>query len=512
MAIHVVELPLKTTKYDDYLIDKRFFAMWHLHNVMVKHAKKLLVQLNHNKEYNELLAKYIKLSKKDDLDKYETELKKLYSKQLTAIRQDIGLSEYEFQAYLKVTGKNYKHLVSSTQVQKEATFIWRGVEKVLFGDGKQIHFKKYIDMDTIPGKNATNGVKFNKEDYSIDWLGLHIKCKLPKKKKSKNNKLTEYDYIMESLNSKVKYCDVKRRMFNNGWHYYVLIYLDGPAPSKLIIGEDTMGIDPGISTVAGVGDNHIVLKELAPKSKEYNKKISKLQNRMDISKRNSNPDNFNKDGTVKKGKKTWTFSNTYKKNRNKLKALYRRKSEYIKHSHNALCNELLRHHNTFIVEAMNFKALQKRAKDTKRQDKATDIKQKDGSIKSIYKYKKKRRFGKSINDRSPGLFIAILKQKCLEYGGTFKETNTVKMRASQYNHVTDSYEKVPLSVREKNIGGKVVQRDLYSAFLHRYADKSLEKVDRDLCNKNFDHFIEMHNALIEEMKVNKITMKQCFGF
>ena len=96
------------------------------------------------------------------------------------------------------------------------------------------------------------------------------------------------------------------------------------------IGKDTMGIDPGVSTVAGVGDHMVVLKELAPRTKEYNKAIAKVQQKMDVSKRLSNPDNFKEDGTYKKGKKTWVFSKNYKRNQRKCKTLYRKKVLILK--------------------------------------------------------------------------------------------------------------------------------------------------------------------------------------
>ena len=39
---------------------------------------------------------------------------------------------------------------------------------------------------------------------------------------------------------------------------------------------------------------------------------------------------------------------------------------------------------------MHFQTLQKRAKETKRQEKKTEVKQKDGTVKVIQKYKRKK--------------------------------------------------------------------------------------------------------------------------
>ena len=48
--MHTLCLLLDTTKEDDYEINRRFYALSHIHNVAVKHAKKLLIQLKHNKD------------------------------------------------------------------------------------------------------------------------------------------------------------------------------------------------------------------------------------------------------------------------------------------------------------------------------------------------------------------------------------------------------------------------------------------------------------------------------
>ena len=175
-----------------------------------------------------------------------------------------------------------------------------------------------------------------------------------------------------------------------------------------------MGIDPGMSTIAGFSDTRCVLEELAPRMKEYNRRISDLLRSMDWKKRLLNPEKYNEDGTVNKADKdSWTFSKNYLKLRNRLKTLYRQKTAYVRQSHLELIYKLLEDSIDFIAEDMNWTALAKRSKKTERQMKPTELKQKDGTVRTVYKYKKKRRFGKSVNDRSPGLFMTLLEQKVL---------------------------------------------------------------------------------------------------
>lgn len=503
--MHTVRLLLATTEYDKQILDKRFHAVSHIHNVLVKHAKKCLTRLFHDNEYQSLKAQYTMLLKKSKLSKDEKTYKNMLSKRMTDIIRSYDLSEYSFQSYVKVCAKQFRKCLSSQQVQKEATRVWRGVEAVLYGDGKELHFKKYRDFNTICGKTNTNGVKFHKDTLSIEWLGSVISCKLPKDK----------DYIIQALDADISYCEIERKMFPNGWHYYIVVYLKGDAPHKLkSVGAGSItGVDIGTSTVAAVSDNTATLKELAPKCKDYNKRIERLLRSMDISKRASNPDKYKSDGTIDRSNHDrWIYSKTYLKNKNRLKALYRQKAAYIKQSHEEMINRLLEESINYIVEDMSFKGLQRKARSTERSDKISEIKQKDGSVKQARKYKRKKRFGKSLNNRAPASFITILERKSTLYGGNVYKVKTKEFRASQYNHISDEYVRPGLSERSKFIAGHKVQRDLYSAFLLKNTNDELNKPDRDKCVYEFERFLKLQDNVLTEMKANNISMKQCFGF
>ena len=141
-----------------------------------------------------------------------------------------------------------------------------------------------------------------------------------------------------------------------------------------------------------------------------------------------------------------------------------------------------------------------------------EVKQKDGTVKVIQKYKRKKRFGRSINRRAPARFLLELERKLEAVGGVYAEVDTKEFKASQYNHVTDTYEKIPLSQREKEIGNRKVQRDLYSAFLIRNADLDFKHPDREKCEYEFEDFANLQDQLILKMKESGLSMRQCFGF
>ena len=140
------------------------------------------------------------------------------------------------QAYAKAQANKYKMHVSSQQVQKEATRVYQGVIRVLFSDGEDLSIKKFSKQRTISGKSPTNGIQLYDQyhDYlpkNVDrngridhvlWCGHWFKLDI--------NYADEY--VVKSLNHKVSYCEITRLAFNDGWHYYVNIYLQGDAPLK----------------------------------------------------------------------------------------------------------------------------------------------------------------------------------------------------------------------------------------------------------------------------------------
>ena len=105
------------------------------------------------------------------------------------------------------------------------------------------------------------------------------------------------------------------------------------------------------------------------------------------------------------------------------------------------------------------------------------------------------------------MFLTLLKTAT-----TVHEVNTRKFKASQYNHSTGQYESSDLNNRFKAVGPAKVQRDLYSAFLLKNSNEELNHPCREECYREFNSFVEKQNALIKEMKAQKTTMKQCFGF
>ena len=72
-------------------------------------------------------------------------------------------------------------------------------------------------------------------------------------------------------------------------------------PRKTRSGAEEIGLDVGVGTIAIVADTKATLKQFCSELIPDQKKKRKLQRKLDRSLRATNPDNYNKNGTVKKG-------------------------------------------------------------------------------------------------------------------------------------------------------------------------------------------------------------------
>ncbi len=467
--MHTLMLKLKTSKYQKMYLSRIFYIAYKIYVITTKYASKQLRLLKKDKRYKLLLKEYSNLKSKT-LSKEEKELLKSVKSNLNDLIKSYNLTQAGLYKFIKEQQHLHRKTISSLQAQALADNILTSVEKVLYSNGKSIHIKPFRKFNTISQKNMTNGLVLT--DKSVKIFNQRIKILY------KNT-----DYENESLSSKCKYLELKRIEFNGGYDFYINFVLKDAAPKKLVPGKCETGIDLGVSTVAAVNKTACTFEELAPKCKEYNLKIQRLQRLIDLSTRATNSELFNSDGTAKCGSKgKFKYSRHCKYLKRKLRVLYRKKSDYTLCLHNQIINHLVKQTKIFKVEDMDFKALVKRSKNTERSDKPSEV-----NNRTVYKYKKKKRFGKSINDRSPGQFKKRLDEKCKQYNLEINLLESKNFKFSQYNHDSDTYIKLPLSARKKMVNGCTVQRDLYSAYL--ISNVVDNKINRNKCKRNFNNFL-----------------------
>lgn len=297
---------------------------------------------------------------------------------------------------------------------------------------------------------------------------------------------------------KVKYCRIIREPFGIHYRFFLQLVMEGVPPQKHAIGAGTIAIDPGVSTMTSYNGNRLSFKELAPDVNKHQEKVIKEQNRLSKLTRINNSECYDDKGVHIKGMRI-QYSKSMKRAKMRLRTAYRKQRVYVEQSNNNIANEWLEDSGSVVkIETMNYKGLQKKSSKTERQDKESVVTDKTGRKRSIRKFKRRERFGGSILKHASSGFLYTIKRKVTATCGIVIDVSASKLKASQYDHASDTYKKVSLSDREKIIGGHIVQRDCYSSFVVFYATDE-NKPDREGCMNGFAKFLMCQDKLIEEM-------------
>lgn len=416
----VLELPLKTIPSQESTLLTRLEMGRQLYNACLGESLKRLGLLKQSKDSQQIR----KMPKGKDRTKAFNDLNRKYE-----------FTEYSLHHYVTHIRNGWlKEHINSNIAQKIATRAFKAVQKKAFGKAKNVRFKGKNQFDSLEGKDNKRGMIFR--NNTLYFSDMEIPCIVN----------TSNDLISYGLRHRVKYCRLVRRKIGGKNRFYVQLILEGKHYQDLEkkIGTEEMGLDVGPSTIAIVGDTKAELKrfcnELVPKQKEK----KKLQRKQDRSRRANNPQNYNENGTVKKGKKKWKKSNHYKQTSGEVAEIDRKLAAHRKSLHGRDINNILAIGTTIKTEKIPYKAWQK-----------------------IY--------GKSVLMRAPSMFMSNLKRKAENAGGSFNDfpTNTTKL--SQTCHICGKSVKKPLSQRWHRCCGIEMQRDLYSAFLAKcveYNDKT----------------------------------------
>ncbi len=488
-----LNLPLRYELWQRGQLDKTFKAAGNICNCLIADRKKALEQMERTREWRRI-QNGIKTFYGDTAKK--AELKELYD-QKKKLMAEYGMSEYAFQARAQKWRATYKKMIGTHVLQKIASSVWKMFEAYFYGNGEQISFKPYAEFLSIEGKTDTTNIRY--KDNTV-YIGTMAICVVAPRN----------DYEREALSNRVKYCRIVRLPWKDGWLYKLQLVLEGKPPIKHkpetgevvhALGKGRVGIDPGTQTMAVVGEKQLSLNVLAPAADPMWSKLRRINRAMDRSRRATNPQFFQPNGEIikknylskelldKRGRRRWVESKRYKKLKQLRRYLLAKIARARKCQHNELANKLLSYGDTFFVEKMDYQALAKRAK-----------KQDPKEMKPGEQYKRRKRFGKSVANKAPAAFLRILEKKVAAQGGQLLYVDTWKARASQYNHIDQTYRKKKLAERMTTLpDGNRVQRDLYSGFLLRNSNDTLDGFNQALCEETFEQFMIPLDAELQRL-------------
>lgn len=476
------------------------------YNEALSFGLKRFEALKRNSEYQKLLearrpvaAKLAALKKAKKKDKDLTQQVKEYNDALFELRKAYSLTEFELQKYLaqqrRKPGSPYQQF-NAGEIQVIATEAYKTLEKVLFYQIKphKVRFRSKFDLDvSLRNRVNTTGTRLEPSDKSGIAYRLYIHkastfVDIPEKAFNK------YQQMSLLRSEKIKYVQIIRKTIRGKKVYYLQIVCQGFPPSKVTKGEGVVGIDPGISTVAFASPTEVALVDLVPTTITRKEKLLKeLDRNIERSQRVNNPECYDEYGKIKKGARFKRPSNRQIRLRNRRRKVYRSLSEERKKLQGQLVNRLVSQASIIKMEELGVKGLQKRSRDIRI------------NPKTNRPYSKKR-FGKAIFRAAPSSFKTALETRAFQLGIEFEVISPKDVKPSQYNHITQTFEKKPLSTRVYDLSDSYpgVQRDLYSAFLIGHIEKG--HYQQAQLNQDFPDFYEqMKNFLQQPIKTKRLA-------
>ena len=141
----VLTLELKTEKWQEDILDKRFNIGRQIYNACLGELFKRYNTMTQSKEYK----KIVNMPKGKDRNKRFQETNKKY-----------GLTEYSLHTFVAPMQYHFKKNIDSFTAQKIATRVFKAFKKYMFHESKKVYFKKYGELNSLEGKSNGTGIKF----------------------------------------------------------------------------------------------------------------------------------------------------------------------------------------------------------------------------------------------------------------------------------------------------------------------------------------------------------------
>ena len=495
---YVVSVKLHLPRQIENRLEKSFRISNSAYNEGISFGLNRFEAMKRNPHYQELLkARRLAKAGIDKLKKAKKKTKglvqqvKIYDKALLKLRKAYGLTEFELSAYLcqqrRKDGSPYKQL-ASCEIQIIAGQAMKTLEKVLFYQTKpyKLKFRSKYDLN-VSYRNNTNKQATRLE--SSNKKGIAYRLYIHKKTTFIDIPIKAFNtYQQMSLmrSENIKYVQIIRKTIRGKKVYILQIVCQGFPPSKVTKGNGVVGIDPGISTVAFSSQKEVALVDLVPKDITQKEKLLKrLDQAIERSRRVNNPECYNENETIKKGIRFKRPSKRQMRLRNRRRTAYRSLSEERLKLQGQLVSRLVSQASSIKIEDLNVKGLQKRSRDIRINPKTN-------------RPFSKKRFGKAIFRAAPSSFRTALKTKALRLGIDFEIISPKNVKPSQYNHITQTFEKKSLSTRIYDLSDeyKNVQRDLYSAFLIRHIEN--DHYNQKQLDQNFPVFYDQMEDFLQQ--------------
>lgn len=495
--ISVLELPLICRPYEIDNLNKRIVCAKKIYNSMLRGKLKRYNEITKTKEWRnntkEIVEELKRLEAEPKEKKKSPKLKELYDYRNNVLREN-GFSEFSFKSDVANYNCYKENISSNVAILSIAGPMWTAFEKLLYGNGDSVHYKKWNSEFSLTS-NGKSGIRFIEKEgrYYVVLSNIrHTKKKL--EIKVKDNHLTPYEKEMLQSGTP-RIVRIVKRVINGKDAFYVQLTLpckpaikykkDGTLQNPM--GKGKVGIAIWRNEICAVSNDKVIIRTLFPDADEYTEKTKELGRKLEHIRRVNNPENYNEDGTIKKGimkdgkrqRLVWYTSNHYKEVKQELREIHRYYTEKKTLYQNKLINELLSMGNEFYLAESSFITKKEEFDEENRLPN--------------YEYRKKKDRRKSIQKYSPASLLTKLEQKLKQAGEKPIEKIDIPENLYWYNHITGVSEKEPFNNTSISPDKTIhISQTAYRAFLITRFEKDIFAYNQKLCYNDYEHFKEMY--------------------
>ena len=429
-TMSVVTLPLKTEIWQADRLTKMLENCRAIYNAVLGQKRKDYRKMLEEQAYKDALEVVIDCYQDEDMKRRKSPECKAALEVMNQLRRDYDISEYGFGHATTYHRQHYSKSVGSTianlSIAKPA---WRAFDSVIFGKGEDVHFKKAGDFTSMAsdgksgfrlldsdGNTLNKGIVDEPMFLAVGGRGvkpMRIRVIVPNER-----------YKREMVARPFHVIRVVKKTVRGVNKFYLQLTVDGAPAAKLdkhgnekhTPGKGRVGIFIDTRTVTVVTEaGEIKQYKLNEGIDHFEEQKISLNQYMSHSRLLSNPDNFEENGTIKKGRIVdgvrrpleWHNSNNYQKARVKKADLHRVESETRNLERIRLANEIIGLGNDIYINAFPFAEAAKRKTEDTLTAKGTPA--------------SKAKAGKAIGENAPAMLVTLLKNK-LETNGEGRVT------------------------------------------------------------------------------------------
>lgn len=426
---------------------------------------------------------------KEQKKEYSAKIKELYAERNQSYK-DIGLTEFGIISIVLKNSKYYSASVPSRMATLSVSGpLWSAFERLLYKNGENVSYKRFEFSNSIATDGKT-GIRLLKDEKGYYLLMSNRNAKAKEMRVRVGEPKTAFEKDM--INRNIKIVRVVRRFEKSKYHYYMQLSVEGTpylkknddGSLKHEAGKDLVSLSIWRNELYAVSDKEVRKFALSEGQEAFELEKDRLNKKMEKLRRENNPDNFEEDGTIKKGiivdgvkqRLVWKESVQYqelKKKKRNLERVHRVNRELL---HRKISYSLLEMGSSFVFTKTSFKTNKPEFDEDER------------LTNTEYRKKKARR--KSIQESAPYDLKQKLNSKLSTYGLPEIKELDIKDDLYWYRFDTDSQDRDKLNGEYITLLGKTCPHTAYRAFISRYYDEETQRYDQKAIADNWDKFID----------------------